>query len=52
MHKSNALSKLGRYHEALKACDDAIKSGLDVQATAADHFRNSLNRKISESLEK
>lgn len=48
MHKSNALSKLGRYEEALDACDEAIRYGLDVQATAADHFRQVLQRRVQE----
>ena len=48
MHKSNALSKLGRYKEALLACEEAIKFGLDSEKTAAEHFRTVLQRKIED----
>lgn len=49
MHKSNALSKLGRYQEALAACEEAIKCGLDVEVTAANHFREVLQRRVKEA---
>jgi hypothetical protein len=49
MHKSNALHKLGKTAEALEACDQAIKCGLDVQATAADHFRQVLQNQLAKA---
>lgn len=49
MHKANALSKLGRWKEALECCEEAVKCGVDVEATAANHFREVLQRKIRET---